>query len=84
MLMKKEVREALSNVWFDTAASPYIYTPDIYRVAVDIMGPEKIIFGSDYPLLKPGRYLKEMESLSLSPETINRLLRINAAQLLKL
>ncbi|MFC1868436.1 amidohydrolase family protein [Thermodesulfobacteriota bacterium] len=84
MLMKKEVREALSNVWFDTAASPYLYTPDIYRVAVDIMGSEKIIFGSDYPLLMPGRYLKEMESLSLSPETINRLLGKNASQLLKL
>ncbi len=26
-LMKKEVRDVLKNVWFDTAASPYLYTP---------------------------------------------------------
>jgi predicted TIM-barrel fold metal-dependent hydrolase len=57
-LMKKEVRQVLRNVWFDTAASPYLYAPDIYRVAGEIIGFEKILFGSDYPLLNPKRYME--------------------------
>ena len=83
-LMKKEVKEVLKNVWYDTAASPYLYVPDIYRVAGQIVGFEKIIFGSDYPLLKPGAYLKEMESANLSPQSITKIAGENAAFLLRL
>ena len=83
-LMKKEVKEALSYVWFDTAASPYLYNPDVYRLAGEIIGFERIIFGSDYPLLRPGRYLKEMESAGLSSKSINKIAGENAASLLGL
>ena len=60
-LLKKEVKEKLKNVYFDTAASPYLYDPDIYPVAVKLVGLNKILFGSDYPLLSPARYFSEME-----------------------
>ena len=83
-LMKKEVDEAFQNVWFDTAASPYLYRPAVYRAAVDIVGPEKILFGSDYPLLSPRRYFEEMESAGLSEETVRKIRGENAARLLKL
>jgi hypothetical protein len=81
-LMKKEVREVLKSVWFDTAASPYLYRPDIYRVAGEIVGHEKILFGSDYPLLKPGRYFEEMGTSELSAESFKAVVGENAAQLL--
>ena len=81
-LMKKEVRGVLNNVWFDTAASPYLYTPDIYSVASEIVGHAKILFGSDYPLLKPGRYFEEMRSSDLSTESFKRIAGENACQLL--
>ena len=81
-LMKKEVKEAFKNVWFDTAASPYLYTPDIYRIAGETIGFEKILFGSDYPLLKPQRYFKEMESAGLSPGSLEQVKGSNAARLL--
>ena len=80
--MKKEVREVLNNVWFDTAASPYLYTPDIYSVASEIVGHEKILFGSDYPLLKPGRYFEEMGTSDLPAESFKRVVGENAARLL--
>ena len=83
-LMKKEVREVLQNVLFDTAASPYLYTPDIYRVAGEIVGYEKVLFGSDYPLLKPGRYFEEMASANLSAQSIEQITGKNAGRLLKL
>ena len=83
-LMKKEVRDVLQNVWFDTAASPYLYTPDIYRIAGEIIGFEKILFGSDYPLIRPQRYFKEMRSAGLSPSSMEQIEGLNAAQLLRL
>jgi predicted TIM-barrel fold metal-dependent hydrolase len=83
-LMKKEVKEIFRKVWFDTAASPYLYTPDIYRIAGETIGLERILFGSDFPLLKPQRYFKEMESAGLDPRSIEQIKGSNAARLLSL
>jgi uncharacterized protein len=83
-LMKKEVEEVFRNVWFDTAASPYLYKPEVYRVAEDIVGPDKILFGSDYPLLSPKRYFQEMRSTGISEETFRGITGENAARLLRL
>ncbi|MEW6387908.1 MAG: amidohydrolase family protein [Thermodesulfobacteriota bacterium] len=81
-LLKKEVPETFINVYFDTAASPYLYRPEIYRLAAEMTGPEKILFGSDYPLLTPSRYLKEMEQAGLSEEWREMILGKNLARLL--
>jgi len=83
-LMKKEVREVLNNVWFDTAASPFLYNKDVYTKAVEIIGAEKILFGSDYPLIKPSRYFNEMESTDLSSQSIEKITGANTAHLLRL
>jgi predicted TIM-barrel fold metal-dependent hydrolase len=82
-LMKKEVNEIMGNVWFDTAASPFLYSPDIYRVAGEIMGFDRILLGSDYPLIKPGRYFKEIKSAGLSPVAVKKISGLNAANLLQ-
>ena len=59
-LLKKEAPQTLKNVYYDTAASPFLYEPAIYAHMAAIVGKEKILFGSDYPLLSPGRYFQEM------------------------
>lgn len=64
-LLKKEVKDLLKNVYFDTAASPYLYDKEIYAIACQLVGEEKVLFGSDYPLLKPQRYFKEMQDSKL-------------------
>ena len=81
-LLKKEVKDRLKNVYFDTAASPFLYEPGIYRVAVQAVGAEKILFGSDYPLLAPSRYFKEMDAAGISGTERKRICGINAARLL--
>ena len=81
-LLKKEAPEVFRNVYFDTAASPYLYRPVIYRVVAEMVGPEKILFGSDYPLLPVSRYVKEMEETKLSEDVKERILGKNLAQLL--
>jgi predicted TIM-barrel fold metal-dependent hydrolase len=83
-LLKREVREAFQNVWFDTAASPFLYTPDIYRLSGEIVGFEKILFGSDYPLIRPKRYFREMDSVKISPDQMDQIKGINAAGFLGL
>jgi uncharacterized protein len=44
------VAERLQNVYYDTSASPLIYDARIWKQAVDLIGPDRILFASDYPL----------------------------------
>jgi hypothetical protein len=81
-LMKKEVKDSFKNVYFDTAASPYLYDSDIYQIAVKILGADKILFGSDYPLLTPARYFGEMAQAGLTPKQLQKICGANAQQLL--
>jgi predicted TIM-barrel fold metal-dependent hydrolase len=83
-LLKKDVKERLKNVFFDTAASPFLYDPKIYRYALEIAGVDKILFGSDFPLLKPERYFKEFENTGMTGAQIDAISGQNAAKLLKL
>lgn len=81
-LMNRDVRDVLKNTWFDTAATPYLYSPKVYRIACEIIGPQRVLLGSDYPLLSPGRYFKDMAFADL-PEPSRQLISgINAARLL--
>jgi len=81
-LMKRETEGVLKNIFVDTAASPFLYKPEIYRMASEIFGSEKILFGSDYPLLKPSRYFEEMQKSGISEKDIIRIKGGNAADLL--
>lgn len=84
MLLKKEIRQVLYNIWFDTAASPYLYQVQIYRQAIELAGLEKVLLGSDYPLLKPDRYIKEMTAAGLDQVQQTAICGANAAKLLHL
>jgi len=77
-----EVKEAMGNVFFDTAASPFLYNPQIYSQVIQLVGADKVLFGSDYPLLAQSRLLKEIDSLDLPQETKNLILSGNARRLL--
>jgi len=77
-----EVKKAMSNVYFDTAASPFLYSPQVYSQVAQLVGGDKILFGSDYPLLAQSRFLKEIDSLDLSQETKDSILSGNAQRLL--
>jgi predicted TIM-barrel fold metal-dependent hydrolase len=83
-LLKKEVKASLKNVYFDTAASPYLYDADVYRLAVERVGVEKILFGSDFPLLPPARYFDEMKTVGLSEDEMQKICGLNAAALFNL
>ena len=79
-----EVAAALGNVYFDTAASPYLYRPGVYPAAASLVGAGRILFASDYPLLRPSRPLSELAGQPLPECQRRRILGENAAQLLGL
>jgi len=64
---KKEVREALAQVRFDTAAMPFLYDPAALPMALKVLGPEHFFLGTDCPLLKPSRYRRYFEAAGLGP-----------------
>jgi predicted TIM-barrel fold metal-dependent hydrolase len=77
-----EVKKAMGNVYFDSAASPFLYTPQVYSQVIQLVGADRVLFGSDYPLLAPRRLLDEIEALGLAEESQSRLLAGNALRLL--
>ena len=72
----------MQNVYFDTAASPFLYQPQIYTLVSQLVGADKILFGSDYPLLPQTRLLQEINSAALTEEEKSLITGENARKLL--
>lgn len=77
-----ELKKSLTNVYYDTAGSPYLYRPTVYETARLVGIVPKVLLGSDYPLLPFSRYLKEMERTGLSAEEKELISGDNAARML--
>ena len=79
-----EVAKAFVNTFFDTAATPFLYRPQIFKQVADIVGSDKILFGSDCPLLSPRRVIDQLESIDLAGEEKAKILGGNARRLLSI
>ena len=79
-----EADGVLANVYFDSAASPFLYRPGVYPVAAQLVGAERILFGSDYPLLRHSRALGELDGQPLSSQQRRQIVGGNAVRLLGL
>ena len=80
-IMKKETKTVFKNIWYDTAASPFLYNSQIYDIAVSAQIADKVLFGTDFPLLTPGRYYKDIENSDINSGHKKQVLGGNAAQL---
>ncbi len=83
-LLKKEVREVMRNCVFDSAAAPFLYSPSIYDVFCSLAGEERLLYGSDWPLLGLPRYLKDIQSSGLVARARTKHLGGNAAEFWRL
>lgn len=81
----------LANVFYDTAASPLVSDERVWRTVLDAVPVEKVLFGTDYPLVlyprtetEPGwrGILGEIDRAGLSADEKTGLLGANAARLL--
>lgn len=48
--LNPQFAESAKNIYYDTAACPLMYDDSIYKLIIDAVGADKILFGSDYPL----------------------------------
>ena len=79
-----EIRRITTHVWYDTAATVYLYHDSIFPVVADVVGADRILFGSDYGLLRQRRVIDHIIHSGLSTEAVEMVLDGNARQLLKL
>lgn len=63
--------------------SPKYFPPQLVRYANTLLR-DKVLFGSDYPVLTPDRWLADFATLDIKPEVRPRILKDNAARLLGL
>jgi predicted TIM-barrel fold metal-dependent hydrolase len=79
-----EVHAAAANLWYDSAASAYLYRPEIFAITARCAGAEKILWGSDFPLLGQARMLAYARAGGLTDAELSLALGSNAARLLRL
>ena len=61
-----EVRLAARNVVYDSAASTYLYDFNVFRTVIDLAGRDKVLFGSDFPVLRQDRFVRRVSSVEWS------------------
>jgi predicted TIM-barrel fold metal-dependent hydrolase len=72
------------NVHIDLSGwSPKYFPPLLVRYANTLLR-HKVLFGSDFPLLTPDRWLADFDTLDIKPEVRPLILKDNAAKLLGL
>jgi hypothetical protein len=79
-----EIKEKFRKVYYDTSITPFLYDERIYRAAKALGLCEKILFGSDFPILPPSRYMDGIEKSGLSDDEKKMLLGGNASIFLKI
>lgn len=76
-----EVKRACAHVSYDSAATSYLFDPIVFRRVIDLVGVEKVVFGSDWPVLAPGKLIQRVADLPLTPAELAPVLGGNAARI---
>lgn len=73
-----------ANVFIDLSGwSPKYFPPELVRAAGGMLR-HKVLFGSDYPLISPERWISDFSALDIKPEVLPGILKDNALKLLGL
>lgn len=79
-----EVALELRDVWYDTAAVPFLYTFHVYKALKEVGVLRKTLYGSDFPLLGYERYKEQLLKAQLDAEDVEAIEGGNAATLFSL
>ena len=79
-----EIQRITANVWYDTAATVYLYRQNIFPIVADLVGAERILFASDYGLLRQRRIIDHIMHSGLDEDALKKILGENAQKLLGL
>lgn len=73
-----EIGLQTANVVYDSGASTKLYRFDVFRSVIDVVGHERVLFGSDYPVLKQRRFLRSVLQAGLTDDELPAILETNA------
>jgi uncharacterized protein len=72
------------NVYIDLSGwSPKYFPANLIQYTNTLL-KDRILFGSDYPVITPDRWMSDFEKLQIKPEVRPKVLKDNAVRLLKL
>lgn len=72
------------QVYIDLSGwSPKYFPPQLVRYANTLL-QDRVLFGSDFPMITPDRWLNDFDKLEVKPEVRPKILKHNAARLLGL
>src|ERR687894_1652975 len=73
-----------ANVYIDLSGwSPKYFPPQLVKAANGLL-KHKVLFGSDYPLLRPERWIADFDLLDIKPEVKPLIMKENAIRALRL
>lgn len=72
------------NTWIDLSGWSPKYFPDQLVRAANSYLKKRVLFGSDFPLLMPERWVRDAEQTALKPEVMPAIMKDNAVRLLGL
>ena len=72
------------NIWIDLSGwSPKYFPPQLVKYANTLL-KDRMLFGSDFPLITPDRWMKDFKDAGFREEVMPLILKENAARLLRL
>ncbi len=75
-----EVAEQTRNVYYDSAASTYLYRSHVFPTVIDLVGHNRVMMGTDYPVLRQDRFVRHIDKHGLSDDVMDAILWRNAAR----
>lgn len=79
-----EIAERLTNVVYDTAASTYLYRHSIFDVVFRLVGGQRILFGSDFPVLRQATFARAAQRALGSDADLDALMAGNARRVYRM
>jgi len=80
-----EVRTAAINMAYDSAASTYLYDHRVFETVIALVGHDRVLFASDFPVLKQGPLLNKLRDRpGLSEFALTSILGENAVRIYSL
>jgi predicted TIM-barrel fold metal-dependent hydrolase len=79
-----EIQQITANVWYDTAATVYLYRQSIFPLVANLVGADRILFASDYGLVPQRRIIDHIAQSGLDDNALRMILGENARHLLRL
>ncbi|MFH0960628.1 MAG: amidohydrolase family protein [Pseudomonadota bacterium] len=77
-----EIGRSMKRVYVDTAAAPFLYDSRIFSVAVQSLGEDKVLWGSDFPLLGFERYQMMLDQANVKGNLRAKILGGNVEEIL--